>query len=66
VEPDKDRDPKFWRRDHLTNLAISYLIDDEIPDDVAVSMRQHFKVCRACRKELLRRLGIENKLNPQG
>lgn len=61
-----EKDAKFWRREHLTNLAISYLIDDEIPPDIAVPMRQHFKACKACRKELLRRLGIENKLNPQG
>lgn len=61
-----ERDPKFWRRDHLTNLCISYLIDDEIPPEIAVPMREHIKVCRACRKELLRRLGIEHKVKPQG
>lgn len=66
MEPDKEKDPKFWKRDHLTNLAISYLIDDEVPPDVAVPMRQHFKACRACRKELLRKLGIDHKAHPKG
>lgn len=66
MEPDKEKEPKFWKRDHLTNLAVSYLIDDEIPSEIATPMRLHIKACRGCRKELLRQLRIDHKVNPKG
>lgn len=57
---------KFWKSGHLTDLALSCLIDDEIEGGLQIVMRHHVKKCGMCRDRMAKYMKVDHLQNPKG
>lgn len=55
---------ELWREGHPTRLGVSCLVDDEIPNEMAVPMREHLKDCVACRTTIAHLIRVEFYCHP--
>lgn len=62
----KDIQFRMWIGSHLSLKAVSYLVDDELPDDQAEPLRAHLAGCPRCRGALTSFLAISQIVHPKG
>lgn len=65
MKPDDLNGLTLWKDGHLTDVAVSCLIDDEIPDDLAKPMRDHLQTCEACKTTFKMFLKVDHRTNPE-
>jgi predicted anti-sigma-YlaC factor YlaD len=58
---------KLTRKDgHPTKLALSILLDDEIPRVAAANVRAHLRSCGECRLSMAFLMKVDHAVKPQG
>ena len=58
---------KLKRKDgHPTKLALSILLDDEIPRVAAAEMRTHLRSCGECRNSMAFLMKVDHAVKPKG